>query len=235
MSFFRLDPAGRQLHEVGARDVPTGGPATGFCLYRSAVSDRFYAFLTEGGGEVTQYELSDRGGSVDAREVRTWPLERPAAHCVADDETGRLFVSGAGSGIWRYSAEPDASPLVRKQVDRAGGDHLTSEVGGVAVVAQPGRRGFLLASSRGDSTFAIYRRGADHGWIGQRQVVDGATADGCSATTGIEAVAADLGPDFPAGIFICQDGRNTAPGPAGRQNFKFVRLDRFIDESSLPA
>jgi 3-phytase len=234
MSFYRLDPAGRQLHEVGTHDVPTSGPAAGICLYRSAVSGRFYAFLTEADGDVSQYELFDRGGSVDVRKVRSWPLGATAAHCVADDETGRLFLSQE-SGVWRYDAEPEASPLARKQVDRAGGDHLTREVGGVALVFQPGRQGFLLASSEGDDTFAVYRRGQDHGWLGQRQVVDGATADGCSATTGIEAVAANLGPDFPAGIFICQDGRNTAPGPAGRQNFKFVRLDRLIDPSSLPA
>ena len=72
---------------------------------------------------------------------------------------------------------------------------------------------FLLASSTGDGTFAVYRRGRDNGWLGQRQVVDGAAADGCSATRGIEAVAANLGPDFPAGIFVCQDGHNTPPGP----------------------
>ncbi|MCA1841981.1 MAG: phytase, partial [Actinobacteria bacterium] len=234
LSFFGLDPAGRQLHEVGADDFPTSGPAAGICLYRSGVTGRFYAFLTEDDGDVTQYELFDQGGFVDARRVRSWPLGAAASYCVADDETGRLFVSEE-SGVWRYDAEPDASPLARKQVDRAGGDHLTREVGGVALVIQPGRQGFLLASSEGDSTFAVYRRGQDYGWLGQRQVVDGAAADGCSSTTGIEAVAADLGPQFPAGIFICQDGRNTAPGSAGRQNFKFVRLDRLIDTASLPA
>jgi len=233
MSFFRLDPVGRQLYEVGAEDFPAAAPAAGICLYRSAVNGHFFAFLAED-GDVAQYELSDQGGSVDARKVRSWPLDAPATHCVADDETGRLFLSQE-SGVWRYDAEPDASPLARRQVDRAGGDHLTREVGGVALVSQPGRQGFLLASSEGDNTFAIYRRGQDYGWLGQRQVVDGTAADGCSATTGIEAVATDLGPDFPAGIFICQDGRNTAPGPSGRQNFKFVRLDRFIDSSSLPA
>lgn len=235
MSFFRLDPAGRQLSEVGADDFPTGGPAAGFCLYRSAVSGRFYAFITEAGGNVTQYELFDQGGSVGARAVRTWPLARPATHCAADDGTGHLFLSEAQAGISRYNAEPDSSPLDRKQVDRAGGDHLTPEIGGVAVVTQPGRHGFLLASSRGDDTFAIYRRGQDHGWLGQRQVVDGAAADGCSASDGIEAVAANLGPDFPAGIFICQDGRNTTPGSSGHQNFKYVRLERLLDAGSLPS
>jgi 3-phytase len=234
MSFFRLDPAARRLEEVGAQDFPTGGPAAGLCLYRSGVSGRFYAFLTGAGGDITQYELSDQGGSVNARKVRSWPLGAPAAHCVADDEAGRLFVSQE-SGVWRYDAEPEASPLAHKQVDRAGSDHLTREVGGVALVTQPGRQGYLLASSAGDNTFALYRRGQDHGWLGQRQVVDGATADGCDATRDIEAVAADFGPAYPAGIFICQDGRNTAPGSAGRQNFKLVRLDRLIDTSSLPS
>ncbi len=48
-----------------------------------------------------------------------------------------------------------------------------------------------------------------------------------------QAVAADLGPDFPSGIFICQDGDNTAPGSAGRQNFKYIRLDQILDASTL--
>ena len=55
-----------------------------------------------------------------------------------------------------------------------------------------------------------------------------------TATMGIEAVAANLGPDFPAGIFVCQDAHNTPPGPAGHQNFKLVRLENVIDASSLP-
>ena len=64
-------------------------------------------------------------------------------------------------------------------------------------------------------------------------MVDGDGADGCSDTDGIEAVAADLGPTFPGGLFVCQDGRNTPPGSAGRQNFKLVRLDSLLDTSSL--
>lgn len=235
MSFFRLD-GGRQLREVTARDFPTGGPQAGLCLYRSAVSGRFYAFVTDPRGDIIQYELFDQGGFVDAREVRTWPLGRPGRSCVADDETGRLFVSESGSGVWRYSAEPDASPIDRREVDHVGGGgHLASGVAGLAVVVQPGRRGYLLASSPGDNTFAIYQRGHNHAWVGQREVIGGGAADGCSATDGIEAVTAGLGPNYPAGLFVCQDGRNTAPGPSGRQNFKYVRLERLLDAASLPA
>jgi len=236
LSFFRVDGAARQLREVGAHDFAMKEAASGFCLYRSAVTGRFYAFVGEADGDLVQYELFDQGGLVDAREVRTFPLGRRAEHCVADDDTGRLFVSQAKGGVTRFNAEPDASPLARQEVDRVGGSgHLDAEVAGLALVNQPGKRGFLVASSAGDDSFAVYRRGQNHGWLGQRQVTGGTAADGCSATDGIEAVAANLGPRFPAGIFICQDGSNTAPGPTGRQNFKYVRLEQILDPASLPS
>jgi myo-inositol-hexaphosphate 3-phosphohydrolase len=236
MSFYRLDSATRRLVDVGARTVATKGVVGAFCLYHSGLTDRFYAFVAEPDGDITQYELFDEGGLVDVRVVRSWPLGGAAGGCVADDEAGRLFVSETRLGIWRYDAEPDASPLGRIRVDRVGGDgHLTGEVAGLALVIQPGRRGFLLASSRGDSTFAVYRRGRDNAWLGQRQVAAGPAADGCSDTTGIEAVAANLGPDFPAGIFVCRDGDNTAPGSAGNQDFKYVRLENVLHAASLPA
>jgi myo-inositol-hexaphosphate 3-phosphohydrolase len=236
MAFFRLDPDGRRLSDVGARRFNDVRAEAAFCLYRSAVSGRFYAFAAGGNGDLAQYELVDQGGFVDARKVREFPVGAAAGGCVADDDSARLFVSETGSGIWRYDAEPDASPLTRHQVDRTeSGGHLAADVEGLALVQQPGRRGYLLASSEGDSTFALYRRGKNQEWLGQREVVDGDAADGCTDTDGIEAVAANLGPEFPAGIFVCHDGRNTVPGPAGNQNFKYVRLERIIDAGSLPA
>lgn len=236
MAFFRLDPGGRRLTDVGARRFTDVRAEAAFCLYRSPVSGRFFAFAAAADGDLAQYELFDQGGFVDARKVRQFPVGSAAGGCVADDDAGRLFVSEAGWGIWRYDAEPDASPVDRHRVDRTGsGGHLTADVEGLALVQQPGRRGYLLASSEGDGTFAVYRRGKKQEWLGQREVVDGEGADGCSDTDGIEAVAANLGPDFPAGIFVCHDGRNTSPGSAGRQNFKYVRLERILDAGSLPS
>jgi myo-inositol-hexaphosphate 3-phosphohydrolase len=37
-----------------------------------------------------------------------------------------------------------------------------------------------------------------------------------------------LGPDFPHGLFVCQDNTNTKPGVEGNQNFKYVPLDAII-------
>jgi PKD repeat protein len=56
--------------------------------------------------------------------------------------------------------------------------------------------------------------------------------DGCGRTDGIDALATDLGPSFPQGIFICQDNANTTPGNNGNQNFKFVPLESVVSLST---
>jgi myo-inositol-hexaphosphate 3-phosphohydrolase len=37
-----------------------------------------------------------------------------------------------------------------------------------------------------------------------------------------------LGPEFPHGLFVCQDNTNTGPDPQGNQNFKYVPLEAVI-------
>jgi len=77
----------------------------------------------------------------------------------------------------------------------------------------------------GDSRAADGR--GDRRGEGDAQVVTGAAADGCGRTDGIDALAADLGPGFRNGMFVCQDNANTAPA-SGNQNFKFVPLERVV-------
>jgi 3-phytase len=226
MAFFAVSDD-RRLVEVGARAFAGPFLEEGICLYHSDLSERFYAFTTEPDGVVTQWELVDRAGLVDVRRVRHFDAGSAVSGCVADDELGRLYVSEKEAAIWEYGAEPEAWPARRTPVDRVGSGHLTADVEGLAIVGQPGRRGYLLASSAGDSTFAVYRR-QTHTFAGRVQVVEGGSADGCRASKGIEAVAASLGPAFPFGIFVCGDADNTAPGSSGNQNFKYVRLERVL-------
>lgn len=132
-------------------------------------------------------------------------------------------------GIWRYGAEPDDSTKERTLVDGTGRDgHLSADVEGLAIVRQAGTTGYLIASSQGNDTFVVYRREAGNEYVRTFQVVDGTVADGCSHTDGIDALAADLGPAFPHGMFACQDNDNSSPGSKGNQNFKFVPLEAAV-------
>ena len=241
VSFFTLDPATRRLANVtaGGEHLNVTG-AHGLCLYRSSLTGRFYAFVTSNQTDtITQYELNGDSGMVAAQLVRTIDIhprvpdgrDAPLEGCVTDDAGRSLFVGEHDWHIWRYGAEPTdpGGTGDRVMVDSTlpEGGHFDPDVEGMTVVEMPGGERFLVASSQGDDTFTVYRATAPYEFFRKVKVVASATADGCNRTDGIDAVAVNLGPSFPQGIFVCQDNQNTAPGP-GAMNFKFVRLETVL-------
>ncbi|MGH9040112.1 MAG: phytase [Acidimicrobiia bacterium] len=229
MRFYTIDPATRTLTNITAPTVKPDIPAAGICLYQSPVSGTFYAVANTRDGRAEQWELFDEAGKVGMRTVRgPWSVGTEESEgCVFDDERQLLFHSEEHDGIFRYGAEPDASTTERFTVD-APNDRLVPDVEGLALV-HTADGGYLVGSSQGDDTFAIYRREAPHEFVTKFSVVDGTGVDGCSKTDGIAVLAANLGPAFPYGLFACHDHLNTAPGSAGGKNFKFVRLERILE------
>ncbi|HAD13718.1 MAG TPA: hypothetical protein DCF33_14930 [Saprospirales bacterium] len=57
-------------------------------------------------------------------------------------------------------------------------------------------------------------------------MTDGPLFDGIEETDGIEVIQANLGPAFPQGMFLAQDGYNYDQGKLQRQNFKMVRWEK---------
>jgi hypothetical protein len=111
--------------------------------------------------------------------------------------------------------------------DESEGGHFARDVEGLTLVNEPGGGGYLIASSQGDHSYTVYHSSPPYQFVRKVHVVDSATSDGCERTDGIDAVAADLGPAFPRGLFVCQDNANKDPAP-GNQNFKFVPLESFL-------
>jgi 3-phytase len=219
IAIYRLDSATRRLEDVAARPITTI-EVYGSCMYRSAETGKLYYFVNSKAGAVEQWELFDAGdGRVDGRKVRAFAVGSQTEGCVADDELGRFYIGEEAVGIWRYGAEPGDGDA-RTQVDIAGaGGHLASNIEGLALVLGKDRGGYLIASSQGNSTYALYRRD-DNAYLGSFAIGDGDAVDGVSDTDGIDAAAANLGPAFPQGVFVAQDGQNDD----GNQNFKLVPL-----------
>ena len=233
---YRINPSTRQLTNIsdgGSIGVASG---EGFCLYRSPVTNTFYAFIISQSGRVAQVRLGDidADGLVDGQLVRTFEVGSESEGCVADDELKYLYVSQEDVALWRYGAEPGDSPSGRVRVDSVGaGGNLVSDVEGLTIVYQSNGTGYLLASAQNvadplNSYFTVYQRQAPNTFLKSFRVVAGPAADGCSRTDGIAAVAANLGPSYPSGLFVCQDDSNTTPGTSGFQDFKFVRLEKIL-------
>ena len=241
--FYNVDPDTRLLSPVTEGGAPIGVNGEGFCLYRSPVSQKVYGISITIAGIVNEFELTDTDadGLLESRTVRTFAVGSESEGCVADDDTGALYISEENVALWRYSAEPDGG-TARTAVDvlTSAGGHLINDIEGVTLVSQPDGAGYLIVSAQGDSDpsssyFAVYRREGGNDFVKTVRIVDGATSDDCDHTDGVTAVADDLGPAFPQGIFVCQDNNNDAPGTVGNQDLKMVRLEKVVDLEGAPS
>jgi 3-phytase len=210
IALWAVDEEARRL-----RAVPTAGrlelgiDVYGSCLSRSPTG-RYSFFGTSEEGEVEQWELFDDGGRVAARRVRSFSLGSQTEGCVADDERGALYLDEEAAGVWRYGTEPSDGER-RTRVDVARRDRpLVPDVEGIALAGD-----HLVVSSQGDDSFAVYERDGDNAYVGSFRV------EGVESTDGLDATTRPLGPRFPDGLLVVQDGRNGDE----HQDFALVRWD----------
>ncbi|MEU6994520.1 phytase [Streptomyces sp. NPDC046465] len=173
---------------------------------------------------------------------------------VIDPSNGTLYAGQEDVGIWRLRADLTGKPQL---VDRVreygtpgvydeeteecapgadpgyGGKRIASDVEGLTLVAESDGDGYLLASSQGDNTFAAYDRElSDHNEYegGFRVTPAGGALDGSEECDGAAALNEPLGPKYPHGLLVVQDGHD-APGDGDRPatNFKFVNLGKVVE------
>ena len=199
---YAVDPATRRLSRVDNGAIQTG-PNYGFALYRSPDSGTFYAFIVSNSEEdpqAEQYELADDGaGRIRGTKVRSWDLGLSEG-CVADDETGQLYICEEGKGIWRIGAEPK-DPTPGNLIVPLGPNDFVADAEGVTLCYGPDGGGYIVASSQGNSQYKVYQRKPPHAFVKTFTVA------GAANTDGIDLLAEDLGPAFPHGVFALHNGK----------------------------
>ncbi|MGI9260788.1 MAG: phytase, partial [Woeseiaceae bacterium] len=235
ISVWIVDEKSRTLIDVADGIIDTGmTDPYGACMYHSATSGQYYVFVNGKDGLVRQWVLEgNNDGRVAATQVREFNVGSQTEGCVADDDTGDLYIGEEDVGIWKVSAEPDGGED-QKLVDGTGDNgNLTADVEGLAIYYEAEGEGYLVASNQGADSYALYERSGDNRFIGIFHVVADETVgiDGISETDGLDVSSAYLGPDFPGGVFVAQDGRNITPSE--NQNFKLVPWQRISDAMGL--
>ncbi|MBK6426340.1 MAG: phytase [Blastocatellia bacterium] len=222
LAIYALDHKTRMLTNVAARPIKTA-TAYGSCMYLSAKTGKYFYFLANKVGFVEQWELFDDGtGKVDAKKVRDFTVGGQLEGCVADDDLGVLYVGEEEVGVWKYPAEPDGGTQGHS-VARAGAI-LVPDVEGISIAKTGPGRGFVIVSSQGNNTYAIFRREGENDYVRSFRIADGGGIDGTSDTDGIDVTTVGLGWKFRHGLLVVQDGTNDG----SNQNFKYVRLDRVL-------
>jgi 3-phytase len=197
--FYKIDPATRQLIPAGS--FPSGSNY-GFCLYKSPVTQKYYAFSSDESSNISQYEISDNNsdGLIEGALVRS--LDNGSAETegmVADDETGILYAANENAGIYKYDAEPTGS-LTGQLIAAVGSNGLTADVEGLTIFYESGEDGYLIASSQGNNTFKIFTRETPHNFVKTIQV------SGVGNTDGIDVTNVNLNSEFQYGLFLIHDG-----------------------------
>lgn len=158
-----MNPDTRLLENVAGAAIKPTNTAYGTCMYHSPTSGKYYVFITSYGGRVEQWELFDNGGGqIEGTQVRSFSTGSVAEGCVADDVSARLYLSEESVGIWRYGAEPSAGSS-RIKVDAVSSKGwLRADVEGLTIYYTNNSNGYLIASSQGNSTFAVYERSGNN-------------------------------------------------------------------------
>ncbi|HEX7247897.1 MAG TPA: phytase [Actinomycetota bacterium] len=220
IDFFSIDPATGGLTHVGSVASAVPGIA-GMCMYHSGDSGAFYAIATHGGnGTFEQFALDGSSGVVTAQLVRTVDARSTIEGCVADDELGHLYVSQETKGVWRYAAEPTAGSSRTLVDDDSPTGHLVADVEGLAIWSGPSGTGWLVVSSQGESTFAVYSRQLPNTYQGEFDITTTETIDDTNFTDGIDVTSAALPSPFSGGLLVAHD--HSPEGPHA-SNFKYVR------------
>ena len=234
IALYLLDPATRRLSRAGD-PVPTGFVEPyGLCMYASG-DGAYFVFVNDAvTGQFRQWRIRSDGGDIVAERVRTFRVGSQAEGCVADDETGALYVAEEDVALWRYHANPRAGNS-RRAVDRVGGvSGLTADLEGVSIWQGSNGSGYIVQSNQGANRYAVYRRDDANAYVGSFELVDDARTgiDGTSDTDGLAVTSQPAGPRFPDGLLVVQDGTNL---PAGQnQNFKYVSWRDVATALGLP-
>jgi 3-phytase len=214
LALFLLDPATGEAAPAPGGLIPLSDVVDpyGVCLSKSA-DGVFTALATGTEGEIRQFSVREEGGQIVARESRRGEMGSITEGCVFDDRTGEVFLAQEEVGIWRLAAGAavDAKVMLHPIDDKA----LVADVEGLTIHVQGEDGGFLVASSQGDSAYAVFAL-PDGRYVGRFVVVDGAV-DGTSETDGLDATSRPL-PGFPRGLLVIQDDEDDQGG----QNFKLV-------------
>jgi 3-phytase len=224
---FKVNPSTRLLEDVSTPQ-PRLRLLGGSAMYVSPVTGKYYVFMNFE-QVLKQYELSDDGnGRVAVTIVREVPFSDSldlSEGVVADDVYGKVYISEESAAIWKLGAEPSDGPqktLVDKPL--AQGGHFEPDIEGLTLYYKSNGSGYLIGSSQGDSTYVVYTREGNNSYVGTFNIADGAI-DETSGTDGIDVTNFPLGPSFPHGVFIAQDGHNKDGNVVKHQNFKLVPFE----------
>jgi len=198
----------------------------GLCMYTSPITNKYYVFVNGEGADVEQWEIQYKNKQLNAELVRRFKVSSKPEGMVVDDEKGILYLGVEEEGILKIKAEPD----FEFETDWLKGSNPTdrsfvsSDIEGLALYKTDSLT-YLLASSQGNFSYALFQLGENEKYMSSFVINDG-IIDGAVETDGLEIVNFPLNDKFPKGMLVVQDGYNFENDSICKQNFKYISWEK---------
>ena len=210
------------VHWLAAQELTFEEPY-GVCLYHES-GGALHVFVNDKSGAYQQWRIdAAEGDAVALTLVREFAVKSKPEGCVADDANGILYVGEEAKGVWKMPAAPAAGEgEPNMELIAQVGDALTADVEGLAIYRAGDHPGYLLASSQGDDSYAVFALAEEYAHLGSFRVIASPASelDGTEETDGIATTSVRLNATFAEGMLVVQDGKNT--DPSTNQNFKLI-------------
>lgn len=225
VSLFAIDRAG-QVTWLRNSEINTGlTEPYGLCMFRNEAGLQVFVNDTDGRYQQWLLETASGGSSADPLSVsstlvREFAVSSQPEGCVADDAQQRLFVGVENEGIYAFPAN-HSQPAIQTTVMEIDNNILAADVEGMSLYVA-GNGGYLVVSSQGNFSYAVYDRLPPFNYRGSFMVADrtDGSVDGSQETDGLDVSSSALGSDFEQGLLVVQDGFNTLPDDT--QGFKYI-------------
>ena len=154
--------------------------------------------------------------------------------CVYDDENQTLFISEEQDrGILRaYKITNDLNMSDVTVIDTRDGN-IVGDPEGVTIYKTSNHEGYLILSSQGDSKFNLYDRKYPYDYIDSFSIKNNGDIDEVTDTDGVDVTHLNLGPKYPLGLMVVQDGNNSEKNKVNKQNFKFVSFKQVLNSLNI--
>lgn len=212
----------------------------------------------------TDIATTEMPSSFPLPDGTTWtPCDEPGIGpqfegLTVDQRNGVLYAAQEDVGLWRmqlpfgsgepklidrvkdfgvhdaYDPETEECEPIDPEAEGFGGSVLEADAEGVDLYYGPGGTGYLIVSSQGDDTFAVYRRQGANRLVGSFRVdgVDG--ADEINGSDGLAVTNRPVG-DYREGLLVAHDEPETGDDVDDRDatNFSYIAWEDLADALGL--
>lgn len=226
---FTIDSTGR-LSETTSTRIKSGvDEVYGICLYQSRRDSSVSVLVNGKNGVIEDWQLSMKADQIDYKLVNKLSVASQPEGMVVDPEREVLYVGEEDMGIWKFDLSKDVVPepiFVKMSGDS--NENIKFDIEGLSIYDSGDGIGYLLASSQGNNSFAVFELEGDNRYVTSFRVA-GEGFDDTRDTDGISIVSDSLSPEFARGMLVVQDGASYENGTLLPQNFKYVPFSRVFE------